>query len=417
LYYFLFIIYLTSILYFIPRIAFIKNAGLKSSRIRTLFLLKVLVGVTWGFLNSTLADGTSDILAYNFWGWEEYQVLVNDPKAFLTNLFYANYPGYNNFFGSAGSFWNDLEANIIAKFLAPLNIISRGNYYINSLFFNFFCFFGHIAIYKIFAHIYKDKKIAVLIGCFLLPSTLLFTSGIGKDNVIFTLFCLFSYCIYFSLQNKFTVKRTLLALLCFTGILLIRNYVALLLIPPLLAMAMAHKLTLSPVKIFAGVYLLVLLVLASLSLSTSINPAEVIAQKQKDFLAIPAARTQLPMDTLLPNTGSLIKNLPQAINHGLLRPYIWESKNVFDFLLALELLFYILLFVFLIATLKKTSQRPPPFVLFAFAVSLSVWLLNGYIVPNFNSLVRYRSIFLPFLLTPVLCHLITFWKHKKYITF
>lgn len=402
MYYFLFTVYLTTICFFIPHIRFIKKAGLHSNTIRGLFLLKVLVGILWGYVNAKFANGNSDILAFNFWGWEEYLLMVNDPTTFLTNIFYSGYNHYDSFFGSVGSYWNDLESNIIVKFLAVFNIISRGNYYINSLFFNFFCFFGHIALYKIFVTIYKDKRTAALIGCFLLPSTLLFTSGIGKDNVIFTLFCVFSYCVYFSLQKRFTSNRIVIALLSFAGILLIRNYVALVMIPALLAMAISSKLTLSPLKIFVGCYSIVLFGIAGLSLSTSINPAAVVAQKQKDFLDIPSARTQLPMDTLLPTTGSLLKNLPQAINHGFVRPYLWESNNAFDVLIAFELVVYLIMFALCIFLVKKPSDHFTPFILYGISVAISVLILNGYIVPNFNSLVRYRSIFLPFLITPLL---------------
>jgi len=413
----LFILYLTILCYFIPRIGFIKNSGLKSTTIRGLFLFKILVGVLWGYINIKYSNGNSDILAYNMWGWEEYQLLTNEPKTFFTNIFYSGYNNYDSFFGSVDSYWNDLEANIIVKFLAIFNSISRGNYYINSLLFNFFCFFGHIALYKIFIHLHKDKKIAIVIGCFLLPSTLLFTSGIGKDNVIFTLFSLFSYCIYFSLQKRSTIKRILIALICFTGILLIRNYVALIILPAMLAMILSYKLTLSPVKIFVGTYLMAFVTVAVLSASTSINPAGIIAQKQKDFLDIPIARTQIPLDTLLPNNTSLLKIFPQAVNHGFARPYIWESENVFDFLISLELILYFLLSGTAIFLAKKPFISPQPFILYGMAVAVCVLLLNGYIVPNFNSLVRYRSIFLPLIITPLLCSLPVFKNVKPYISF
>ena len=405
MYYFLFIIYLTIICYFIPRIGFIKKAGLQSSTIRGLFLLKIFVGVAWGFINNKYSNGSSDILAFNNWGWEEYQVMVHNPKLFVTNLFTSGYNNYDNLFGSVGSYWNDLEANIIIKFLAIFNIISRGNYYVNSIFFNFFCFFGHIAIYRIFAHIFKDKKTAALIGCFLLPSTLLFTSGIGKDNVIFTLFSLFSYCVYFLLQKKYTTRRVLMALIAFAGMLFIRNHIAFIILPALLALVVSHKLTLSPVKIFIGIYAVAVMIFGVLSLSTSLNIAAVIAHKQKDFLDLPVARTQIPMDTLLPSTNGLLVNFPQAINHGFIRPYLWESENLFDFLIALELLFYILIFVLFVFFIKKPAYQSQPFILYGLAVAFSILLLNGYIVPNYNSLVRYRSIFLPFLITPLLCNL------------
>jgi hypothetical protein len=406
LYYLLFALYLVIGSYFIARIDFIKNSGLSSRSIRLLFLLNIAVAVGWGWVNVQYSHGNSDIISINTLGWEEYQIMIHDPKTFLTNIFDSNYNNYQHFFGSLGSYWNDLENNIILKFLAFFNIFSRGNYYINSLFFIFFSFFGHIALFRIFIQIYREQKLAVLIGCFLLPSTLLFTSGIGKDNVVFTLLSIFSYCIFSSLQSRFTIKRSSLASLSFIGILLIRNYIALALIPCLIAIVLCYKTRIHPVKIFLTTYLLsILFVLLLPLLNPSLNAAKVIADKQMDFLQIPIARTQIPTDTLLPTTKSLLQNLPQAINHGFLRPYIWDSKNGFDLLIAIECCCYWIAFLFFLVLAKKQFSNPSALLLYGIALACTVLLLTGYIVPNSNSIIRYRSIFLPFIITPLLCYL------------
>jgi hypothetical protein len=416
--YILFILYFLIACYFLPRIGFIKKAHLKNNSIRALLILKVAVGIFWGWLNIKYARGNSDVLSLNEFGWEEYKIMINDPKSFVTNLFYSGYGSYSSFFGSVGSYWNDLETNIILKFLAILNVFSQGNYFINSLFFNIFSIFGHIALYRIFIQIYTSKKLAVLIGSFLLPSTLLFTSGIGKDNVVFTLLCIFCYAVFMSMQNSLTLKKFLLAFLSFLGILLIRNYVAIALMPALLALAICHKTNLQPVKIFFTTYFVSLMAVAALAfMQPTLNPAKLIAQKQKDFLEIPVANSQIKTDTLLPDTKSLINNLPQAIDHGFLRPYIWESQNGFTLLLSLELLLYLFLFISFLIFSKNSFSHIPPFVLFGIFIAFSIIILNGYIVPNYNSLARYRSIYLPFLITPLLCRFSFFNERQLNINF
>ena len=58
------------------------------------------------------------------------------------------------------SYWNDLRGNIIIKLVSVFNIFSRGDYYINSLFFNFVIFFGAYYFVQVIYQIYPGKKMA-----------------------------------------------------------------------------------------------------------------------------------------------------------------------------------------------------------------------------------------------------------------
>ena len=122
--------------------SFTKNTGLAGSIILGLFLLKVFAGVLIGWMSQKFYPQGNDYWGLNGLGWKEYQMLMNDPKEFFTDTFRSTYAGnYGGFFDSVGTFWNDLKNTLIGKLLAFCNIFSRGNYYINSLFLNFLCFF------------------------------------------------------------------------------------------------------------------------------------------------------------------------------------------------------------------------------------------------------------------------------------
>jgi hypothetical protein len=373
-----------------------------------------MAGLALGWLFNTYYSQGNDYWDLNEWGIEEYQLLVKNPPEFFTNLFDHANSSQGGFFDSTASFWNDLETNILIKALGITNIFSRGNYYINSLFFNFFGFFGHVALYKVFSSIYPTKKYQVITGCFLLPSALLFTSGINKDNVIFTLLCFFSYVIFFSMRQGFSLKRMVLLIASFSGLLLIRNYVALILLPGLLAWILSSFSQSRKTWVFAGTWAGVLAIAISVSLAVpSIDPANIIARKQHDFLALGIAKSQIQMDTLQPTTASLLRHAPQAFNHGFLRPWLFESGNLFTVLFALELSIYIVLVSFCITRYLRAyhSSGFQPFVPFIVLGSCLALLLIGYIVPNTHSIVRYRSIYLPFLMTPVLC--VISFKHSN----
>lgn len=405
--YIVFFIVLTAACLLIHRIPFIKRSGLGTRLIIFLFLFKILVGVAQGYINQLYSSG-SDTLAMNGWSYMEYELLLNDPARFFRELYVSNYngEGYDNVFGSFGSFWNDLELNLITKGLAPFNFISRGNYYINSIFFNFFGFFGHIALFRLFDHIYTNKKIPILAGCFLLPTFLFFSSAIGKDNLCFTMLAMFCFALYFFTLAGFTFKRSAWLLFFFLGVLLMRNHIALLLIPPAIAFYISVRKRKNPWAVFGltAVVLVVLLFIAPV-IKPGLNAGAVISQKQKDFIAIGVANTQIELSPVEPSATGLVKNLPEAVSHGFFRPYITEASNFFIVEEALEIIVLALLFLFVLYTSVKSGSYKiiHPFILFCAFFCSMVFIMNGYIVPNFNTLVRYRSIYLPLILIPMLC--------------
>ena len=331
--------------------------------------------------------------------------MMSHPGEFLSNIFKSPYENkYAGFFNSIGSYWNDLRYNIILKLLAFCDIFSRGNYYINSLFFNFFGFLGPVALFRVFNDIYKNRKWAIITGCFLLPSTLYFSSGIHKDLIVFSMLGSFCYALYFSFTQAFTFKRSFIILISLIVVLFIRNFVAVALIPVSIAFILCIKKRTGPLLTFVSIYALIFLTLFLLQyLLPSFQPLKIITQKQTDFLNLPTAATQLKANMLQPDLKSFIKNIPQAIDHGFLRPYLWDTNGNFIFPFALELLFYELLFLFVLFKNRFRSISLDPFIIFAVFFAASMLLITGLIIPNTGSIVRYKSIYLPFLITPLLC--------------
>ncbi len=378
-----------------------------------LFLLKVFAGVLIGWMSQKFYPQGSDYWGLNVAGWNDYQLLLSDPKRFFTDIFSSSYQnGYDGFFRSTGSYWNDLKNTIIIKILACCNFLSSGNYYINSLFFNFAGFLGHIALYRVFTNIFPARKWPVIIGCFLLPSTLYFSSGIHKDLIVFILVSFYCYALYFSFENKFRLKYLFAIVITFTGLLFIRNFVALALIPATAAFIVSKRSRLNSLLVFCGTYCIGLLILLLIQLTNpGSQPLKIITQKQQDFLGLPYASSQLDINILEPNLKSLAKNAPQALDHSMLRPYLWEHPTQFLIPLAIELFIYQVLFIMMLVLYQKSNFRVNPFILFGVFLALSLFLFTGYIVPNIGSIVRYRSLYLPFILTPILCHIS--WKRLR----
>lgn len=401
--YLLFILYFIVFVFLVTRISFIKKTGLTKKEIAVLFGLKILAGIALGMLMSRFYPA-NDYFSVNDYAKTEYRILVSDPALFFKSLFQSNYETYGSFFGSFGSYWNDLRTNLLIKLVAIFNILSRGNYYMNSLFLNFFVFFAHAAIYRVFISLFPGKKWLLITGCFLLPSTLYFTSALGKDALVFTGLALFSYALYFLLEKGWAPGKFILLITGFCMVLLIRNFVAALLLPAVVALWISYKTQLKPLTVFSGLYFAVFLMLIIWQICSPGKTAlHVVAAKQKAFFEIPAGESNIATDTLQPTWQSLIKNSPQAFNHVLMRPYISEASKPMYGGIAVELLLYQLLLITSLFFYKRTGENSRPFVNFCIFFSLSALLFIGFIVPNIGAIFRYRSLYLPWLIGPLLC--------------
>ncbi len=405
--YLLFASYLIILSALILRVPFIKNAGISSGNLLTLFLLKMLAGIAIGWISIHIYGPGNDYWDTNDYAREEYQLLQTNPLRYLSNLFTSDYPGgYAGMFSAGNSYWNDLKGNIVIKLVSVFDIFSRGDYYINSLFFNFLVFFGHVILYRLFSKLFPGKRRLIIIGCFLLPSTLYFTSGIHKDGLVFLMTSILLYSVHGSLlKGSFNFKRNCLIVISLLFLFLLRNFVCLALLPALFAWILSSKTKWPAIPVFAAVYLIAgLLVFNVNNILPGLKPLEIITAKQAEYMKLEKAATQIPLTPLQPTFGSFASNAVEAANHSLLRPYILELPVRSLLPLNIELLCYQVLAILLVFFYQKdVSQHRKPIMLFILFFTLSVFLMIGFIVPNLGSLVRYRSLYFPLIITPVLC--------------
>ena len=389
------------------RVHFIKNAGISSGILLSLFLLKILAGIAIGWIAIHIYGPGNDYWDVNDFAREEYQLLHTNPGKYFINIFTSDYQdGYAGIFSSGDSYWNDLKGNIVIKLVSVFNIFSQGDYYINSLFFNFIIFFGHVILYRLFIKIFPQRQLLVIIGCFLLPSTIYFSSGIHKDGLVFLMLAVLIYSVYESLiKNRFNLKRVLLIIVTLVLLFLLRNFIFLALLPGLFAWILATKTKWPTLPVFAAVYLLCgLLVFNIDAVVQKIKPLEIIISKQTEYLKLDSAATQIELTPLQPTFKSFAVNAAQAFNHSFLRPYIWELPVKTILPLSIELLGYQILFLLLIFFRRKGfNPANKPLLLFILFFIITTFLIIGCIVPNLGSLVRYRSLYLPLIITPILC--------------
>ena len=402
--YFVFFIVFVFLCWTIVKIPFVRNSALSPKIILALFITRIAAGLTLGWLAHYFSP-LNDYTTLNNEGIVEFQNLIHKPQLFFTDIFYSPYQNtYGGYFDAVGSYWNDLRNNIITKFLAFLNIISRGHFNTNVLLLNIIPFLGSIAIYRVFITIFPSRKWIVIMGCFLIPTTLLFSSGIHKDLFVYSALCFYSYGIFFSITEKFTWKRCVFILVSFFMILLMRNFLAIALIPATIGFVLTNKLKMKPVVVYGTLYITALFFMIACDFfSTSFQPLRIISDRQEEFLKLPKAKSQIELTALTPDLHSFAKNFPEAVDHGFLQPHFWKTNHWTGILASLEWVILFLLPLVLVLLLRRRAQTHSHFIWFGFAVAFTMFIMIGYIIPNLNSIVRYKSIYLPFIITPILC--------------
>ena len=403
----LILIFLAGSFWLIPRLSFIRHTNLSSRQVQLLLAFKIFISLLAAYYFTNLSTNV-DYLDNNEDGKFHYNLLLSNPVLFFTDFKNDIHTyGFGGLFKSENSFWAYLRFNLLHKFIAILDLFTRGNFYFNTIIFSTIVFFGHIAFYRIFSEIYKGQQLAILITSFLLPSLLLYTSCIHKDGIVFLCLGIVSYIFYrfLSAQRRVTFKYYVFFLIALLTIFLFRNYVLIAIVPAmvstLLCKIILQKRRLVLVTTYAFYFLLFFL--SSFSHSFLNIPAAVVERKN-DFATLLGGNTNIAMNELQPNFQSFVANFPQAINHALLRPYLWEFPQLSVLLTAFELLIYQLLIIAFIFFRKKQAS-PPLFNIFGLAFFFNMMLIIGYTIPNIGAIVRYRSIFWIYLITPVICNI------------
>lgn len=404
--YLLFAGYLLFFAWLVTRTRFFLQSGLSHPQLVILLLLKIMAGIFYGWIGIYYGQ-----FAYMFdtWGFhytslEEYKLLLEDPGEFFSRVFISAYEqGYQGFFASEDSFWNDLKTNFFVSILSIFNIFSFGNYYINVIFFSYITLAGPIAFYRVLNDVFPGKKIQVLLATFVVPSFLYWTSGIHKDGLIFMAISIIVYHFYFGMKkNDWNWKRITMILLSFLLLLMLRNFLIIILVPALFAWYLSNRYQNRTALIFISTYVLAALLFFTLRyLNQSLDFPQAVVNKQFAFKQLQGSST-IRMENLEPDVISFIKNTPQAIASTVLRPHPGDVRHILSLAAASETNFLLLLFLCFMVW-RTNGIRSKQFIWFCIFLSFSILLTIGYTVNFLGAIVRYRSIIIPFLVVPMVC--------------
>lgn len=383
--YFLFVTYTIVLSWWINQSKWVRSTGLPIRLLVSFFILKIIVGCLYGYWYSHQEH--ADTWSFHAAGIAEHELLFSDPWQYLTNLFHTDYPGgWKNIFSNQNSDWNDLKDHIMAKIISVMHIFSFANYYVNVVLYSFITFFGYIFLYKALKGFYGNLSKVATFFLFLTPSCLFWTSGIHKDGLVLLLISVMFYQLYQIVQpGGLRFKISMLLLLTIALVLTFRSYVVAAILPPSLALIFCHSRRASPAPVFLVMYT-VLITFFFLSKSL---PGKVVNYRM-DFQKMTGS-SRLEQKSLEPEFGSFITNLPEALDHALLRPFVWEAKGLTELFAGFEVLVFFVMILLALIFHRTVSPRPIDWLMVGFSFSLLIFV--GYVVAFAGAIVRYRAIY------------------------
>jgi len=354
--------------------------------IPTLFLVKCCAGLFYAYV---LYEGIKgDTWEYFRGGGYVTAALQEGFQGYLRLVFGANggyldpsifpYAYDSNFWGITGSY------NMV-RFHALLHPFSNGFYPFHLIVFNFFTLIGSLLLFKTLSKGLKVKAWHLFV-CVLVPSALLFHSGIHKDGFSWVGICLILYGLFADLSR---VKRILLCLVGLVLLWLIRPYLIVLLVVPILGYLVVGALKLKPYFSYGLSLLLGVISGFALDRIFSGKILTVLIDKRNEFETLHQGNTSFQIPELK-SWSDLIADVPRTFIDSFFRPFISEVGISIQLLFSIEAILIVALVGYIVVKIpQKLNTCLGWFILI---LSIELLLFYGVIISNEGSLLRYRSL-------------------------
>ncbi|MCZ8355603.1 MAG: hypothetical protein O9340_12765 [Cyclobacteriaceae bacterium] len=292
------------------------------------------------------------------------------------------------------------------KCISILHFISNGNIVLTQLFLSILSFVACWLCIKKLNTCFPNHELTFIISFSFIPSVLFWGSGLVKETVTLIFIYIIIICaLHLSFSKR--KKQIHLFFLLLSGFMLfeLRYFVFAIFFSFVLLLLLFHfvKSSHHKKKIAIGSTLLLIITVISISfLHPNLhinNIIDVIIHNHKSVVDLSQPGDFMVFPQLDVDHWRLFLYLPFASFFGILRPFLWESTNVLQFLSSLENTVFLLLIFYQIRrlpTLWKNANVKYWFILsIGYALSMSAVLAIS--TPNYGSLNRYRIVFLPFL--------------------
>jgi hypothetical protein len=285
-----------------------------------------------------------------------------------------------------------------------MRFFSFGTYYPHAIVMSFLAMIGLTAIYRLFIEAQQGKEFVLMIIVYLMPSTLLWTSGLIKEAfLIFSLGMMFytlQQIIIQEKRNKIVFVQLFLFLIC---LFLIKPYIIFMIFPGAVSWILFHKFKSYKLIQISGIYLIYGILICTFSAEIlGRNIPDLLTSKQQEFYFVAKrehANSLISIPQLNGTYSSLVLNTPSAIITSMFRPHILEVKNPLMLFAALENSLLIILVIWVLLSLpQEYKNKFPDLFYIALFFSFAIFVLTGLVTPILGAVVRYKVPALPFFL-------------------
>ena len=384
----LLLLYLFVFTWLVSKTPFFIRSGLSPKFLAVYFLTStgIAIGHLWFAYHNF--PGHGDMWTFFSEGVKLKNYLLKDFSLFLKEM---RVDVYEQGAFTSGSFLVRIQYQFLSFIYMLFNFISFSNNYVNLVLFGYLLMFGKIGLYRTVKHIFPGNEIGNL-GFLILPGILFWTGPIHKEGIIYLCLGLIVYAL-----SRFSARKTLLIVLAVLIIFITRNYVLVLVV---LAAILALIFFVQKYRFKAAIEVgAIVLGLSFLIFPQLLQPVlEQVVSRKSEFDTMDG-NTRLPLISLEPNFKSFAGEFPTAFLNGFLLPYPGQFNPLYS-LFSIEI--YVILVLLIYGLIKFKSNTIPGSSVPGFLGSFLIFgilgiLICGYIIPFAGALVRYRSIYLPFL--------------------
>lgn len=424
--YLLSIVYTAMLAYAVFKMPFFSLESIPRKAVVVLFLVKILAGFAYLLIYTYYYEdrATSDIYKYFDDGNVLFSAFSERPIDYLKMLtgFDGDSIHLEKYYNEMNFWYKERDYNLfndnrtVIRCNSIVQLFSFGYIQIHTVFGSFLAFTGLFAIVKTIESKLNKYFIGLL---FLVPSVMLFASGITKESLILLPLGL----IFFhstKLFSRFQIKSLIIIICCLYFLIYLKVYVLFSIVPGLIFYywAMLSDRKLIVVK-FIVVHTICLVLFVSAKHWSGYDFVRIISTKQHDFLnfieGCKQVGSEIYIPYLKPTPQSLFLHTPNAILNTAFRPHLFECNSVVMFFSAIEnTLIAALMFVALIFADFQRIKKNAIFLLFSLSFVIFLFAISGLITPVLGALVRYRVPALPFLIISLLM-LINLKRLKKFI--
>jgi hypothetical protein len=345
------------------------------------------------------------------------RVLDHNPEAFFRLLIgdqgWEAQGGFNNETGYP-MYWNDDHGFFVARFCVPFCILSFHSFIGTSLLIATICYAGAWRLFLLFSYVFPNMDKQLAIALLFVPSVVFWGSGILKDTITLGAVGLFSAHFYsMFVQKKYTIPNGIYVSISVFLLIAIKPYILIALLPGSIIWLSKEQLQriknkalrniITPLvyttAVSLGYFTMVAMgdSLGDYSLDNVFEKAVISNQDQKQEYY---GGNSFDIGDFDASAAGVSRKAHLAIFATLYRPMLFEAKNPFMLLSALENTYLLFLTLFLLVKLKFFGffryVRDYPLLTFSLLFALFFAFSVGIATSNFGTLVRVKIPCVPF---------------------